>query len=154
MAGRPARDALFAYGSLQWLDVMEAVTGRRFTGCPATLPGHRRRRLVGRSYPGVIADCRESTDGVLFEGLDAEAFAILDLFEGEPYRRVECSVRTEGGRLHPAFVYVIRDEHAALMTDETWDSEAFRDVSLSPFLVQCRAFARDVRRNGRGTLPD
>lgn len=154
MAGESETDALFAYGSLQWVDVLEAVTGRRFSGRPASLPGHRRRRLAGRSYPGVIADPRESTDGVLFEGLDAEAFAILDLFEGEPYRRVERSVQTGGGRVQPAFVYVIRDEHAALMSDEIWDIDEFRDVSLAAFLAQCREFARDVRRGVKGTLPD
>jgi gamma-glutamylcyclotransferase (GGCT)/AIG2-like uncharacterized protein YtfP len=154
MQNDPAMNALFAYGSLQIDDVMEAVTGRRFAGRPATLPGHRRRRLVGRSYPGVVADPGESTHGVLFDGLDAPALAILDLFEGEPYRRIECPIRTESGFAGQAFVYVIRDDHAHLMSDEAWDLASFRDATLRAFLAQCREFARDVARGTRWVAPD
>jgi len=82
-----ARHALFVYGSLQVDEVMEAVTGRRFSGRPAILPGHRRRLLVGRSYPGVVPDPGESTPGIVFEGLASDDLEILDLFEGEPYER-------------------------------------------------------------------
>ena len=47
-----------------------------------------------------------------------------------------------------AFVYLIRDEHADLMSDERWDLRGFRDDALRLFLDQCRAFARDVRAGG------
>ncbi len=141
-----ARHALFAYGSLQVEEVMEAVTGRRFAARPARLPGHRRRQLHGCSYPGVRADIAESTDGVLFEGLDADVIGILDLFEGEPYERRRVTVGSVGASGRPArlhegvFVYVIRDEHAQLMSDRPWRLEGFRSEALDRFLAECRAF--------------
>lgn len=154
MAERSDTDALFAYGSLQLPEVMEAVTGARFEARPARLPGHRRRTLRGRSYPGVVADPRESTDGVLWQGLGAAALEILDLFEGEPYARVACAVQPIAGPPCEAFVYVVRDEHAHLMSDEPWDLQGFRDDALRVFLDQCRAFARDVREGARWRAPD
>jgi len=154
MTGRMGTGALFAYGSLQLAEVMEAVTGARFSALPARLPGHRRRALRGRSYPGILVDPRESTEGVLWQGLDDEALGILDLFEGEPYARVSCTVRPISAPPCEAFVYLIRDDHAHLMSDESWELRGFRDDALRVFLDQCRAFARDVRAGGRWRAPD
>jgi gamma-glutamylcyclotransferase (GGCT)/AIG2-like uncharacterized protein YtfP len=154
MTGRSGTSALFAYGSLQLAEVMEAVTGALFSALPARLPGHRRRALRGRSYPGIVADPHESTDGMLWRGLDAEALEILDLFEGEPYARVSCTVRPLAAPPCEAFVYVIRDEHAHLMSDQPWELRGFRDDALRLFLDQCRAFARDVRAGARWRAPD
>lgn len=153
MAVETEASALFAYGSLQLDVVMEAVTGRRFTGRPAVLPGHRRRVLAARSYPGVVADARESTDGVLFRGLDPRSIEILDLFEGEPYERRRVAVRCGDAPSIDAYAYVVRDEHAALMTAERWDLGAFRDRRLNAFLEQCRRFREEVAGGGRWSGP-
>jgi len=148
--------ALFAYGSLQVEEVMEAVTGRRFIGRPATLPGHRRRLLYGCTYPGVVADEVESTPGVLFEGLAASDLEILDLFEGEPYerRRLQLEVVAPVRARSTAFVYVVRDDRASLMSATAWDLATFRERSLATFLEQCHAFRREALRGGRWTRPD
>jgi gamma-glutamylcyclotransferase (GGCT)/AIG2-like uncharacterized protein YtfP len=149
-----AGHALFAYGSLQVEAVMEAVTGRRFAPRPAHLPGYRRRLLRGRTYPGVVADPRETTHGVLFEGLGAEDLEILDLFEGDPYERLLAPIAVGGaGAPRHGFVYVVRDEWAGLLTEEPWEIETFRDRALEAFLAQCRAFRRDVLRGARWTGP-
>jgi gamma-glutamylcyclotransferase (GGCT)/AIG2-like uncharacterized protein YtfP len=151
-----SRHALFAYGSLQVEEVMEAVTGRRFKGRPATLPGHRRRLLHGCTYPGVVPDGLESTPGVLFEGLAEADLEILDLFEGEPYARRAEQLEIDGPvrARSTGFVYVVRDECAALMSGAPWDLATFRERSLSTFLEQCRAFRREALRGGRGKRPD
>lgn len=150
-----SRHALFAYGSLQVEEVMEAVTGRRFTGRPATLPGHRRRLLHGCTYPGVVVDRLESTPGVLFEALAASDLEILDLFEGEPYERRVVQLEIAGPECArpTAFVYVVRDECAALMSGTPWDLATFEERSLATFLEQCHAFRREALRGGRWTRP-
>jgi len=144
MADAAAGRALFVYGSLQLDEVVEAVIGRRCPARPATLPGYRRRLLRDRSYPGVLPDSQASTEGVLLDGLSAEELAVLDRFEGEPYERRVASLRLAPvAAPQAAFVYVVRDDFAALMTDVPWDLDRFRAESLPGFLEQCRAFRRE-----------
>ena len=142
MSARGGGAALFAFGSLQIAEVMEAVTGTRFPGRPAVLPGHRRRRLRGLSYPGLLPDPDEETDGVLFCGLGVHDLRVLDLFEGDGYDRREAEVVLHDGTRRTAFVYVTAAHCAHRLSDQVWSVDAFRATGLADFLETCRAFRR------------
>ncbi|MBW2383254.1 MAG: gamma-glutamylcyclotransferase [Deltaproteobacteria bacterium] len=131
--------ALFVYGSLELAEVMRCVTGHEFRARPATLPGHRRRIIRGEVYPGMVADEHTSVRGVLYEELTEDDLDSLDLFEGEPYQRERVSVVCAGAAVE-AFTYVLRSEHARLLTEVAWDRDLFRDRHLSEFLDRWREF--------------
>lgn len=122
---------------------MEIVAGRRFAARPAVLRGWRRRLLRGAVYPALVPATDEATAGVLFEGLDAATIARLDRFEGEPYQRRLLRVTLDGGAECEAFVYVLRPERHALLSDAPWDEAAFRARHLAAYLAGCRDFARE-----------
>jgi gamma-glutamylcyclotransferase (GGCT)/AIG2-like uncharacterized protein YtfP len=116
-------------------EVMEVVAGRRFPQERAVLAGYRRRLLRGVVYPGIVPAPSESVVGVLFEGLDPPALARLDRFEGALYARPELRVTAASGESRVAFVYVLRPEHASLMTDAPWDEAEFRTRHLRDYLA-------------------
>ena len=136
-------DAVFAYGTLQVDAVMECVTGRLFPGEPAVLPGFRRRRLVRRTYPGVVATPGEDTAGVVVRGVDADALARLDVFESDIYDRRVLEVRTAAGPSLAAWVYVVAAPHAHLMSDHLWELEDFLLEHGEAFIASCRRFREE-----------
>ena len=133
-------DAVFAYGTLQIDAVMHAVTGRRFDGAEALLPGFRRRRLMQRTYPGIVPFTGEETRGVVVRGVDAETLARLDAFEDELYDRRVLEVRTGGGGVL-AWTYVVADPYRHLLSDQPWDVQDFLLEHGEAFLASCRRFA-------------
>lgn len=135
-----ARAAVFAYGTLQLDEVVEAVTGRRFVGVAATLAGYRRRRILERSYPGIVPVAGEITDGRLFRDVDPESLAWLDAFEGDLYDRLLLPVRTDAGETVQAFAYVVAARHRQRLSDHPWDVESFRLEHGEAFLAGCRRF--------------
>jgi len=129
---------LFSYGSLEFAEVMRAVTGRSFAHEPARLFGWRRVRFRGRPYPGIEPCARATVAGTLWRGIDAASAARLDAFEGAAYARVQLPVRA-GGADRAADVYVVCEDSRPLLSDEPWDKAAFARESLARFL---RALAR------------
>ena len=82
---------LFAYGTLMWPEVLEAVIGKRLSGVPATLHGYIRLRVKGEHYPVVLPSDAASVEGMLYKGLCDTDFAHLDRFEGVEYDRTAVS---------------------------------------------------------------
>lgn len=115
----------FTYGSLMCADIMDAVTGRPCSGEPARLAGYRRRPVRGEEYPGIAAAPGGEVDGVLYRGVEADALARLDAFEGDMYRRVEVAVMLADGRTTTAQTYLFRPDLAHLLEDREWDFERF-----------------------------
>jgi gamma-glutamylcyclotransferase (GGCT)/AIG2-like uncharacterized protein YtfP len=130
---------VFAYGTLAFPDVMEAVTGVAFASEPATLDGFARRRVFGAVYPGVRAEAGATLDGVLYRGVDERSLARLDRFEGALYERRLLAVRVARGDRWDAWVYVVPDALAHRLANEAWDPERFRREHLAPYLARCRA---------------
>jgi gamma-glutamylcyclotransferase (GGCT)/AIG2-like uncharacterized protein YtfP len=129
---------IFVYGTLQIDAVMQAVTGRRFEGAPATLDGYTRRRLRERTYPAVVPEADARTEGVVFRGLDDDALARLDVFEDVLYERLRLPVRTGDAQTEDAWVYVLAAEHAGWLSDEPWDLDEFVREHGDAFLAACR----------------
>ena len=106
---------LFAYGTLMWPEILEAVAGRRLEGSPAVLEGYSRFRVKGEPYPVVIPSPKGTVEGVLYQELTPEEFRRLDAFEGVEYNRVEIRLNDR-----PAFVYVLSEEWRQIVDFRPW----------------------------------
>ncbi|BBK30489.1 gamma-glutamyl AIG2-like cyclotransferase [Stella humosa] len=79
----------FFYGTLLDADLRRTLCGPAadaWTLARAELAGYRRGRSRGRTYPFLVADPAGVVAGVVADGLDATAAAILTLYEGSGYR--------------------------------------------------------------------
>ncbi|MEY2934796.1 MAG: hypothetical protein RL033_5545 [Pseudomonadota bacterium] len=124
---------LFAYGTLQLPEVLQAVIGQRREGVPALLSGYRRFCVPGKPYPAMVVDARSSVPGLLYDDLSAAELELLDYYEGELYERHELLVRVQSAQI-PAMSYVLSAAHGALVTEEPWDLQAFEREHLTSYL--------------------
>ena len=129
---------LFCYGSLEFAEVMRAVTGREFTSEPAALDGFARYRVRDASYPGLVPESGARTEGTLFRGLDAAALAALDRFEGALYARHTLEVRLCDAGREAAQVYVVRPARRDALLREPWDKARFARDELVAFVRRLR----------------
>jgi gamma-glutamylcyclotransferase (GGCT)/AIG2-like uncharacterized protein YtfP len=130
--------SLFAYGTLELPELMEALTGFRPDSIDAVLEGYARFLLRGRSYPGIVESEGARTAGRLYHALDAAALTRLDRFEGPLYERRIVEVRPASGDGVAAHVYVLRREHRALLTTRPWERAHFAREHLEAYLAHCR----------------
>ena len=131
----PSTFRLFAYGTLQLPDVLQAVTGQRRAGTPALLTGFRRFRVPGKPYPAIVADPTGTVPGLLIEGVSATELERLDYYEGELYERLELPVKTDTAEVL-ALSYVLGPAHLALVAQEPWDLQAFEREHLASYLAR------------------
>ncbi|WKX68886.1 gamma-glutamylcyclotransferase family protein [Streptomyces sp. XD-27] len=124
-----APDALFAYGSLQFPEVLTALLGRVPQQRAASAPGWRAAALARRDYPGLVPAEGETAPGLLLTGLTPDEWRILDAFEDDEYelRRLPLS----DGRW--AWSYLWRGGD---VLPRTWDAAEFRATRLAAFLAR------------------
>jgi gamma-glutamylcyclotransferase (GGCT)/AIG2-like uncharacterized protein YtfP len=144
---------LFAYGTLEFPEVMEAVTGRRFPGREAVLRGFARHRLRRRPYPAAVEAEGAELGGRLYEGIDAATLARLDRFEGALYERRRVRAEPKGGGGVEAELYVLAARHRSELLPEAWERDAFVARHLAAWLARCAAFraAEEARDPGPRT---
>jgi gamma-glutamylcyclotransferase (GGCT)/AIG2-like uncharacterized protein YtfP len=130
--GRP--DAFFAYGTLQFPEVMRLVVGRTLPAEPAVLEGYGRYLVRGQTFPGLVAEAGSSTPGALYRDLDPDAVARLDRFEDDFYERRTVSVTTGAGARVSAFAYVVPEGRSEMLSREPWDEVRFARQHLVAFL--------------------
>ena len=134
-------NALFAYGTLLFPDVLRLVAGRSLVGEPCALDRFVRRRVIGEIFPAIVeGDDGDRVSGILYIGLDQRAWERLDRFEGELYERRE--VTLDGQRA--AFTYVLGSRGVIVSAPEPWDPEAFARDHLDAFVARL-ARASDPR---------
>lgn len=127
---------VFTYGSLMFPEVWRRVTGGSLVGQPARLREFEARAIRGQTYPALVFIPGAMTEGVVYSGVDAEAVARLDVFEGNFYQRQTVRVETEAGKGEEleAQVYVaILADHPDILP-ERWRAKEFRDRHLAGFL--------------------
>jgi gamma-glutamylcyclotransferase (GGCT)/AIG2-like uncharacterized protein YtfP len=132
--------SLFSYGTLEIPEVMAAVTGRTFASTGAVLPDHARFLLHGETYPGIVHSYRAEVTGVLYRGIDRDSLTLLDLFEGEFYRRKTVLVTTQSQQQVAAEAYLVPLSHEMLLSQQPWERERFVAQHLNGFLAYCRTF--------------
>ncbi len=79
---------LFTYGTLLDPDVRRLVMGERWAlphYRPGRLTGWRRCRVRGSMYPLLVAARGHAVDGMVLEGVEAEAAARIAYFESHEY---------------------------------------------------------------------
>jgi hypothetical protein len=132
--------ALFAYGTLTFAPVVEALLGRRPPSAAAVVPGWRAARLPGRPYPGLVPASDGRAAGLLLSGLTPAEWALLDSWEGDPYlvRRVRTTAsEADGPASGPfAFTYTWRAVDEAAPDD--WDRARFADEWLDRYTTRLR----------------
>ncbi len=120
------REALFAYGTLQFPDIIAAVTGRTLAGTPAVLDGYARFGIHNEPFPGIVPSEPHQVEGVLYTGVMPGERRRIDVFEGEPYQRETVLVRLpEDDASVEAVTYVIRPRWRTVMTTTGWDPDEF-----------------------------
>lgn len=112
---------LFAYGSLVFPEIMQAVAGRAFAGIDAVLPGYRCCRIKGCDYPGIIPAPGFLTPGRIYQDIDPIILARLDRFEGGSYLRAAVEAVGVDGERFRAFAYVVRDDQRHILVDQPWN---------------------------------
>ncbi len=101
----------FFYGTLCDADVLQLVLGYRPGPGqlePACLPGYRRKRARGRSYPVLLRTPRGRVDGLLFRPARASDSLRLAAYEGPEYvtRALPVCRRKGGTALRRAGVFL------------------------------------------------
>jgi len=133
---------LFAYGTLMCTDIMRAASGCRVpAGIPGLLREHCRLYVRGEHYPGLVPRPGSSVAGILYRSLPAAAWALLDRFEGEMYRRCDVRVETGSGVSRPAQTYLVRPEYAARLEERLWELEEFLRYGKAAFQSAYRGYA-------------
>lgn len=127
---------VFAYGTLMWPEVLEAVAGRRLAGGAATLAGYKRLRVKGEHYPAVVPSPGDLVEGVLYRGLTAAELACLDAFEGVEYDRASVDI----GQVR-AEVYVLSPGWRHIAEAEPWHPEHLTPEKLAEFCSGYKGWA-------------
>jgi len=141
---------VFAYGTLEVPAVMEAVTGRRFPACEASVQGFARQQLRGRVFPGAIESPGSLLAGRLYEDVDQGTLARLDRFEGRLYERRAVRAQLAAGGERLAELYLLAEQGRGQLLAEPWDRDTFVRLHLGSYLESCAAFrAEDEARQRR-----
>ena len=93
--------ALFVYGTLRHLPLLETVVGHAVAPeqlTQAVLPDHLARWAEGQAFPILVAETGARAGGLLLSGLDAADMARLNFYEGGfGYHLALRQVRTDAG---------------------------------------------------------
>ncbi len=125
---------LFCYGTLQFPDVMQALTGLRVYGHPAVLPDYACYTLRGELFPGIVGQHGTSTAGVIYRGIGRRLLRLLDRFEGDYYHRHQVRASETGGKPRRAWAYVVAPNKLRVVSNEIWRSDVFAEEHLAPFV--------------------
>lgn len=129
MSGSPPEPLpLFFFGTLMDPDILGLVIGRPIDPRalePARLPGFRRVRVEGASYPMLVPDQAAGVEGRLWYGGGAEERARLDAYEGPAYRLEPVVVETTSGERVTALVYQVVPG-SLRSSEEPWELAAWQ----------------------------
>lgn len=115
---------LFAYGTLQFAEIMAAVTGRSMCGTSAILDGYARFAIRNEPFPGIVPSQPNRVEGVLYTDVTPAEWRRIDIFEGALYHRETVRVRLPGTWID-AITYVIRPRWRTIMSTADWDPNEF-----------------------------
>ena len=129
---------LFTYGSLILPEVWTAVTGKLHPSEPGTISGFLRRSIHGATFPGILPTQQknDTVDGSIYHEVDTDSLIALDEFESDFYERQTVEARTSENHLIICQAYVVKPNHAALLSDSPWDLNTFKQDHLKTFPVQ------------------
>jgi len=127
---------LFAYGTLQFPGVLQALLGRIPEHAPGTVPGWRVAALVARTYPGMVPAGQATASGVLISGLSPGDWRLIDTYEQDFYELRQLTLAD--GRRGWTYAWV---NHAEVASHD-WSAPDFAARHLADFTERCRAWRR------------
>ncbi len=130
---------LFGYGTLSIPEIVACLTGEVLPTVPGTARGYASFRMKGRAYPGIIADPRGFTEGVLYEDLPPAVLELFNAYEDDLYETTLVPVATST-RIVQAIAYVIPKERRKLLSNDPWDPQQFMERNGKRYLRMCRKF--------------
>jgi gamma-glutamylcyclotransferase (GGCT)/AIG2-like uncharacterized protein YtfP len=125
---------LFCYGSLCIPEIMLRTIGREIPAEPAVLDDYACYIVRYQYYPAAVPMAGASIAGLLYSGLTLQELSLLDRYEGTEYRRVRVSVATDAGRQAQAWVYIIRPQYEARLSDRKFNLEEFLKTEAQEYL--------------------
>ena len=131
--------SVFTYGTLQFPEVMQAVTGLDLKPVAATLSAYQRFKIKEKTFPGLIQKENSITDGMLYRDLDIDAIESLDHFEDVMYERCLVDIQV-GNEIEQAFVYVTQKEYEDCLLNEEWSLDEFKRKYLKLYLKRIVGF--------------
>lgn len=141
-------DALFTYGTLQFPEVMKAVTGLELPWAEAEAPGFAQFCFMDRIYPGMVVREGALTQGRVFTGLSDQIWELLDRFEDPIYRRELVEVYRSDGLTITAHAYVLPVAQQHLLSSELWQMDWFSNGHLDGYVGRCRVFYEAITSEG------
>jgi len=125
---------LFCYGTLQFQEIMQHVSGSHYAGLPVVLENYACYTVRGEVFPGIVPEAGKQTRGVVYNGLGMAQLERLDAFENDFFARRRVVVSGVDERPLQAWAYVVRSEAREVLTDEPWDRARFELLHLQQFL--------------------
>lgn len=135
---------VFAYGTLMYPEVWQAVVGQPCATVRGRLAGYAIYRIRDAVFPGIIAaEDGHAVPGVVHLDVDDTALLRLDRFEDKFYRREIVTVDCDDGAAREAYVYVVPEENQRVLTEEPWIAEDFiARGGLDHFVSRFAGFSR------------
>lgn len=103
---------------------MRKITGRCYPAQPALLKDFMRFRVKNAIYPAIKQQADAHVWGVLYSGVQPDAFSALDAFEGEFYVREIHPVEV-GNQIVQANIYVMNPQFAEIESEQNWNLKEF-----------------------------
>ncbi len=125
---------LFCYGTLQYPEIMQQVSGVHAAGLPVVLENYGCYTVRGEMFPGIVPEPGAYTRGVVYNGLGEAQLRRLDEFEGDFYQRQRVVVSDADERPLQTWAYVVRPDARTVLTDEHWDKGLFELLHRQQFL--------------------
>ena len=94
---------------------------------------YARYRVRDATYPAIVPEPGAETEGVVYEGLDAQAMSELDRFEGDMYTRERVAVRRPDGRMRLVETYVFAAHLHHLLEPEHWHPDEHGRAARAEF---------------------
>lgn len=123
---------LFVYGTLQYPEILQKLTGKNFVSKPAVLNNYMRHKVKHAEYPAIVPKPGAQTMGLLIENVDDLSLRAIDFYEGNEYEKTVVTVFTEN-TVMDAFTYTWIGGNKNLEEDD-WDKNNFEKNFLQLYL--------------------
>lgn len=130
----------FFFGTLLDDEVLEIVVGRKVPESdkrPAFLPGYRRVKAEGVTYPIIVPQLAAQVSGSLVSSIGAEEAERLIAYEGANYDLVSLPVQCSG-RQRQALVFVPVKAGGLMALDEEWHFADWQRLHRAGFVDRLR----------------
>ena len=132
---------IFAYGTLMFPEIIQALTGFENKPEIALLKKYSRFAIKKASFPGIIEDNNGEVEGMIYCDVDDRALVLLDWFEADIYVRNQVSVETRNGPVD-GFAYVVSEKHRNKLANVPWEPEKFIKKHGRKYTQRCKEYRK------------